>query len=91
MPYARYVQELRIISQHVEMQARQGMIESAFVGWQVSGALGAKVGTFGKYAKKMGLMPGEKISPEQRRREIAAARRNTDRALEAFKGGVRRQ
>ena len=89
MPYARLLQEARIASETQMTTYRNEWIQSAFVGWQVVGALGGKTGSFQKYMKKLGIRdPAQTLSREQ----VETEKRQAFQALElverTFDGGT---
>ena len=87
IPYARFMQELRLAGEAVVESARERMREAAFIGWQVQGAFGGKgLPTFGRYLRMLGLHAPDELLPDAKR-----AKSNADRVREAFRQhGVRR-
>lgn len=84
MPYARFVQALRVASDSETSAQRDRMVQAAFIGWQVRSAT-AKTPRFKVYLKRMGLGDtAERLTPEQRAAEVAHAREISTRARRAF-------
>lgn len=74
-------------------EAREQLVNSAFVGWQVVAALGGKkVPGFSKYARNLGVLPEKQgtamMSKEQVNRDRLKSRTNVAKALSAFSKGV---
>jgi len=66
IPYARLIQEARLAAERAEHTSAEAWVHSAFIGWQVSGVMGAKVGNFQKYLKQLGIrVPKEQVTREQ--------------------------
>jgi hypothetical protein len=73
IPYARFLQEKRVIEEAKHAQERSAWKREAFVGWQVSSAMGSKIGPFNKYLKKLGLQDKPVLTRDQVQREKEAA------------------
>jgi len=69
IPYARLLQEKRVIDETIAARQKEEWRQQAFVGWQVASALGGKVGPFDKYLRKLGLHDRARLTPEQVQRE----------------------
>ena len=69
IPYARLLQEKRVIDETIAARQKEEWRQQAFVGWQVASALGGKVGAFNKYLRKLGLHERVKLTREQVERE----------------------
>ena len=66
IPYARLLQDARIANEVVASDMQMAWVHNAFTGWQTMMAMGAKVGPFNRYLKKLGIrMPGATVTREQ--------------------------
>ena len=87
------MQAVRIAGESRQEEAQADLLNSAFIGWQVSGAFaGKKVGSFTKYARGLGVLPKPKTR-SMSAEEASVARERTEalaeRVVKAFgKGGT---
>lgn len=93
IPYARFVQAVRVAAEERQQQSQAELLNAGFIGWQVAGSIGGrKVGSFKRYATNLGLMPKSKTRPMSEEQVVAAEERTrvlAERVVQAFgKGGA---
>lgn len=88
IPYARLVQDVRLASEDLQREHRGQWVQSAFIGYQLAGSMGAKVGSFDKYLRKLGIKDEkQKVTREQVAREKATAFEALELVERMFDGG----
>lgn len=92
IPYDRFVQAIRVASDEKQSQSQAELLNAAFVGWQVAGAVGGskKLGSFKRYAQQLGVMPKPKSKPLTAEQVEAARQRTTglaEKVVTAFGKG----
>jgi len=88
MPYARFMQEKRLADEYQRAKTRDTYRQNAFIGWQISSAMGGNVGSFEKYLKKLGLSNKPKLTRSQLEAEKRKAFAALDLVQQRFDGGT---